>query len=313
MVQMCELTYGIEIETVGQDRRSIAEAIRTVVGGEMRFVGGAYDAWTVTAADGRKWSAVRDASLSSVTSAEIVSPILRYEDLQILQDVVRAVRAIGARVDSSTGIHIHIGAAPFNTAALVRLAKLVYKQEPLIYKALGIRYAREVRFAKPISPEFITKLERERPATMRDLNQAWYGFRNEHPFHYDQTRYCGVNFHNVWFRGTVEFRWFESTLHAGKVKAYVQFVLAIALKALNSKAAGSAKRAFNPACAKYDFRVWLLRLGMIGDEFKTARKHLLGLMPGDAAFKGGRPARPAVVIERAEAAPTAAPALAEVV
>jgi len=28
---------------------------------------------------------------------------------------------------------------------------------------------------------------------------------------------------------------------------------------------------------------------VIGDEFKTARKHLMANMPGDAAFKNGRP------------------------
>ena len=84
-------------------------------------------------------------------------------------------------------------------------------------------------------------------------------------------------------------RWFEATLHAGKVKAYIQFVLALATKALNGKAASSRKREFNPESARYDFRVFLLHLGLIGDEYKTARKHLLAAMPGDAAFKHGRP------------------------
>ncbi len=40
---------------------------------------------------------------------------------------------------------------------------------------------------------------------------------------------------------------------------------------------------FDSVSAKYDFRTFLLRLGLIGDEFKTARKHLLAAMPGDAA------------------------------
>ena len=102
-------------------------------------------------------------------------------------------------------------------------------------------------------------------------------------------RYHGVNLHNVWYRGTVEFRWFEGTLHAGKIKAYVQLVLAVAAKSLNGRAASSRKRAFNPQSARYDFRVFLLHLGLIGDEFKTARKHLLEAMPGDSAFKRGRP------------------------
>jgi hypothetical protein len=98
-----------------------------------------------------------------------------------------------------------------------------------------------------------------------------------------------VNLHNVWYRGTVEYRWFEGSLHAGKIKAYVQFCLAIAAKALNGRSASSRKRDFNPASAKYDFRVFLLHLGLIGEEFKTARLHLMKNMPGNAAFKMGRP------------------------
>ena len=31
--------------------------------------------------------------------------------------------------------------------------------------------------------------------------------------------------------------------------------------------------------------MWLLRLGMIGDEFKTARKHLLDNLEGNIAWK----------------------------
>ena len=36
---------------------------------------------------------------------------------------------------------------------------------------------------------------------------------------------------------------------------------------------------------KYTFRTWLLRLGMIGDEFKTARKFLLENLDGCIAWK----------------------------
>ena len=36
---------------------------------------------------------------------------------------------------------------------------------------------------------------------------------------------------------------------------------------------------------KYTFRVWLLRLGLIGDEFKTARHHLLKNLDGNIAWK----------------------------
>lgn len=38
---------------------------------------------------------------------------------------------------------------------------------------------------------------------------------------------------------------------------------------------------------KYTFRTWLLRLGMIGEEYKEARQQLLKNLSGNASFKGG--------------------------
>ena len=292
-----DLRFGIEIETVGQPRGEVAQAIQMTVGGTITSEPYGYNgkSYFVTDLQGRKWSVVHDGSLTSVPAhlrAEVVSPVLTYADLEQLQQVVRSLRTIRAKVDAKCGIHIHVDAAPFDAKQLCNLAKLVYKQEPLILHALGISAARLASYTKPIDPTFISRLEQQRPKTKDDLNVLWYGHSNHNPTHYDQTRYHGVNLHNVWYRGTVEFRWFEATLHAGKVKSYVQLCLAIAAKALNARSAASAKRAkraFDPASAKYDFRVFLLRLGLIGDEFKTARKFLLEPMPGNAAWKQGRP------------------------
>jgi hypothetical protein len=187
-----------------------------------------------------------------------------------------------------SGIHVHVDATAFDGRTLGNLAKIVYKQEALIPTALGVNETRRRSYSKPVSDDLIAQIERRRPRTRDQLNHIWYGYHNRQPQHYDSTRYHGVNLHNVWYRGTVEFRWFEGTLHAGKVKAYVQLVLAVAAKALNGRAASSRKRSFDPQSARYDFRVFLLHLGLIGDEFKTARKHLIAALPGDSAFKRGR-------------------------
>ena len=40
---------------------------------------------------------------------------------------------------------------------------------------------------------------------------------------------------------------------------------------------------------KYAMRTWLLRLGFIGDEFKTARELYTKRLDGDTAFRNGRP------------------------
>jgi hypothetical protein len=87
----------------------------------------------------------------------------------------------------------------------------------------------------------------------------------------------------VFQKGTIEFRLFNSTTHAGKVKAYIQFCLAISAQALNQRCASRAKT--QSTNEKYTFRTWLLRLGLIGDEFKTARLHLLEHLDGCIAWK----------------------------
>ncbi len=290
-----DIRFGIEIETVRQTREKVARAIQTVVGGTVRHIGTpqCHDPWEVEDDRGRKWKVVADGSLTNVDvkyRAEIVSPILVYGDMEQLQEVVRAVRAAGAHTSSQCGVHIHLDADAFTTKALVNLAKIVNKQEDLIVKALDVNDRRLTSYAKKVSGDFIEKIEKHKPKSKDELNKLWYGYQNYSPTHYDSTRYRGLNLHNVWYRGTVEFRYFNGTLHAGKIKAYIQFCLALGAKAINSNAASSRKRNLNPINSKYDFRVFLLGLGLIGDEFKTARQHLLANLEGDSAFRnGGRP------------------------
>lgn len=304
-MELREINFGVEIETVGRKRRRVAQAIQSVVGGRVRHEGQprSFDPWEVVDDRGATWRVVADASLSHVAShlrAEVVTPVLGYAEIPTLQKVIRAVRRCGARVDSHCGIHVHVDARRFDGRTLGNLAKIIYKQEPLILAALGVTENRQRSYTRPVRDDLIRDIERGRPRTRAELNRIWYGYHNQHPQHYDHTRYHGVNLHNVWYRGTVEFRWFEATLHAGKVKAYIQLVLAVAAKALNSRAASSRKRRFDPRSARYDFRVFLLRLNLMGDEFKTARKHLLALLPGDSAFRLGRPASAAQVDTQTE-------------
>ncbi len=290
-----ELRFGVEVEVGGQSRREVAIAIQSVVGGTVTHTGypASHDPWTVKDLRGREWRVVADASLTSVPrhlQAEVVTPILDYNDLEQLQEVVRAVRRSGSRALAEGGIHVHISGDRFDGRSLANLAKLVYKQEPLILHALGVSDARLARYTRPVDEQLIRRIEAQRPTTTDEVNRLWYGYHNANPVHYDSSRYRGLNLHSFWFRKSLEFRYFNSTTHAGKVKAYVQFCLAIAAMALNARAASSKKREFDPHSAKYDFRCWLLRLGLIGNEFKTARLHLMAKMPGSAAWKHGRPA-----------------------
>lgn len=286
-----EIRFGVEIETVKCTRKQVASAIQTVVGGGLTHIGSpnCFDPYHVVADDGRVWKVVADASLNNTPKrlqAEIVSPILTYEDIPMLQKLIRQVRTVaGAKISKQCGIHVHVDAATFNPKGLGNLIKIVNKQEDLIVEALGVNHSRLVRYAKKVKQDLVNNIVRRRPRTIEQLNRLWYGYRNHHPSHFDSTRYHGLNLHNVWYRGTVEFRYFEGTLHAGKIKSYIQFCLALSAKAINAKGASAKKRSLSHQSSKYDFRVFLLSLGLIGKEFKTARYHLLSNLQGDIAWK----------------------------
>jgi hypothetical protein len=156
---MKTLRFGIEIETVGLDREGAARAIASAVGGTARVaVGGG--GWEAIASDGRVWRAVPDGSLSGYRNAEIVSPVLGWEDMEKLQEIVRALHAAGARADASCGIHIHVDGSRFDAKELTSLTKIIHKQERLIEAALGIQSHRLARYCRPIDPAFIASLGR---------------------------------------------------------------------------------------------------------------------------------------------------------
>jgi hypothetical protein len=158
-----EINFGVEIETVKRTRERVARAIQAVVGGEVRHIGRpvSFDPWEVVDDQGRTWKVVSDGSLINVPGhlrAEVVSPVLAYEDIPILQEVIRAVRRCGAKVDRRCGIHIHVDATPFDGRTLANLAKIIYKQEALIITALGVNENRQNNYSKPVRDEFIRKI-----------------------------------------------------------------------------------------------------------------------------------------------------------
>ncbi len=84
-------------------------------------------------------------------------------------------------------------------------------------------------------------------------------------------------------RKTITFKFYEGDLDPDKLKAYTDFVTLINANAQNLKHASWKPTATdNP---KYSFRTWLLRLGMIGPEYKTTRKVLLANLEGNGAFR----------------------------
>jgi hypothetical protein len=293
-VSLKDLRFGIEIETIRLSRRNAVVAIARALKDEHDLDctttprGGFYDKQVCRLPDGREWVAMSDGSLSCGTHAEVVSPICTYADLPIIQTICRALRRAGAKVDASCGIHIHIDGAPFKAdpKAIVRLAKWHNKQENIVFAMLGTRASRVNQWTRPINQGFYSRIEKYRGANLNTIQRYWYegnGSYRGPSAHYDNSRYHALNLHSLFFRGTVEFRHFEATLHAGKVKAFIQFAAACAAYALNGKSAKGTKREFVAYRGKWDARILLRNLLLVGDEFKTCRLHLMDHLQGSSA------------------------------
>ena len=165
----------------------------------------------------------------------------------------------------------------------------MYSKEDILFKALKVQTSRESNYCQKVRPIVLEKIRRMPNSTisMEKLKQIWYGGRDGSHDHYDSTRYYALNLHAVFLKGTLEWRCFESTLHAGKVRANITLALAISAQAINQKCTQMRKTEIteNPA---FTFRTFLLRLGLIGPEYKNVREHLLANLEGDRAWRYDR-------------------------
>ena len=276
----------------GITRATAAKVIAGYFHTSATHIGGGYDSYTVKDPEDRNWKIMRDSSIectnrqgeraSQLYSVEFVSPICQYKDIETLQELVRALRNAGARVNGRCGIHVHVDASKHTPKTLRNIVNIMASKEDLLYKALDVNVRRE-HYCEKADTRFLDEVNKRPPLTMEQIKDMWYDGEDGSWRHYDDTRYHGLNLHSVFSKGTIEFRLFNSTLHAGKVKACVQLSLAISHQALIQKRAMRNKT--HSSNEKYTFRTWLLRLGMIGDEFKTARTHLLKNLDGNIAWK----------------------------
>ena len=294
--------FGIEIEMTGLTRKRASEVIAEYFGTTSRYVGTGYDTYAATDTKGRTWKCMSDSSITCQKklpsgkkcivgreyAVEVVTPILGYDDIEDLQEIVRKIRKAGGFTNASCGIHVHVDASKFEPKSLCVLLNLIMQKEDILYKALQVDSER-LRYCAKVNERLIEVINKKAPKTMQELADMWYadsrGSRNEH---YNVSRYRGLNLHATFTKGTIEFRIFNSTLHAGEIKAYIQFCLALTHQALTQKKA-SCKRSVSDN-EKYNMRCWLLRLGLIGDEFKTCRHHMTKNLNGDSAWRHGRSA-----------------------
>lgn len=291
MIGIKDQAFGLELEFSGISRRRAAQAIGQVITGNPHYdyEGGTYRKCTVIGSDGRKWIVEYDSSIATThggEECEFVTPKCTYEDIETVQECIRALRRAGAKVNDSCGIHIHVDGANHTAKSLKNLVFTFRAKEDLIFKAVAPNRENN-GYCKPIGDDLIQRIKGLKKLDGATMNDAWYETYtdawDDRNRHYHNSRYHALNLHSFWYRGSIEFRLFQSTLHAGEVRAWINLVLAMSAQAINAKRASAD--VLDNGNDKYAMRCWLLRLGFIGDEWKTVRKHLLKNLDGNAAWR----------------------------
>lgn len=305
ITEMKKQTIGVEVEMNNITREAAARKAATYFGtGRYQNTAGrnGYCTWSAWDAQGREWKFQKDVSIcgDDAHKCEMVTPILSYEDIPTLQEIIRILRKAGAKSDATRGcgVHIHIGAKGHTPQTLRNLANIMASHESLIAEALDLDHYRMSRYCRTVNPDFLEAVNKKKPTTMSELADIWYlenGAAYGRSHHYNDSRYHMLNYHATFTKGTIEFRLFQfdapadgkrNSLHAGQLKSYIQLCLALSQMVKSVKSASpKPQQNENP---KYAMRTWLLRLGFIGDEFKTAREVLTRRLSGNTAFRNGR-------------------------
>ena len=287
--------FGVEVEMTGITREKAARLVAEVLGTTPSHPeSNCYHTRTIADQAARKWKIMRDSSIEAIRSdgtsepldeyrVEFVTPPLNYSDIELLQNIIRKLRENGAKAHSSCGIHIHVDGANHTAVSLRRLVNFMTARQDLIYEALQIG-DRESNWCHKLNKTLLDAMKKDKNLTKEKAEEIWYSRANDgycggidHQ-HYNATRYHGVNLHSFFTKGTVEFRLFNSTLHAGKIKAYIQFCLAVSAWSITSqeKIVFRSMDGYTPEQKVTIMRNILThRLGLYGDEFKTCRLHLM--------------------------------------
>lgn len=204
-----EMTFGVEFEV------TIPSAIEIQVGG--------YHRGLPVAALPVGWNAQSDASIHATVAGhrgvEIVSPVLKGEDgLRQIVAVCKWLKSVGARVNGSTGMHVHVGFHGQSPKRVAMLVGLMAFHEMAFYAVTGTKARETANYSRPIKSSSAHKVI---------ADQRGGGINGTSRYHSLNV----TNLTNVRAK-TVEFRTFAGTTNQLKAVGYVRMCLALVERCL---------------------------------------------------------------------------------
>ena len=216
--------FGLEVE-YGGSRPAVVDALRVAGLSSLTHEHG-YAGHSST-----EWVVKYDASVSD--GGELVSPPLDFDDPEQRAQVnkaIAAVRSTGARTSSKAGIHIHVDCSDLTAEQVASVARCFTKFEDIIYRlaSSGWRNMRPEawNYCRPLDEAQVAAIARAK--TDVALRRAYLQRHDVGSVsHSDPARYRGINLQSYFYRGTVEFRVFNSSLNADRIQAYIAICVAL--------------------------------------------------------------------------------------
>ena len=248
---MCTLPKSL-LEGLQMDRKEMVKQLGQHFGVKAQYMGAPSFAYQIQTS-ARIITIDREGRITTESGKEVEFDTLINETMDEKEHIAYEVAVL---MEGHTG------------RTLRNLVNMIYSKQHLIKKSLGTTVdIVGADFSIGINEVPIETLE-DFKTTLEDIGE----------------KSCeGIEFD--FYKNTLTFSFLEEEVAPEKLEAYTQFVALLNQQAKELKRASAKVKPTDNE--KYAFRVWLLRLGMIGDEYKMARKILLENLDGNSAFRSG--------------------------
>lgn len=243
--------FKFHMMLTGRERKEVAALVAGHFGTQAVYQGTRGFGYLITTSTGSEW--LVDKAGAVVTEGQA------QDNVAELFAVLKVLEENGIEVQGQ--VAVTISTKEHNGMTLRNLVNILAGKERLISKAMGTGHPF-------IAPEMVEAINAVRLKTIEDFLEA---------------AGTEVSPGLVVTQDAITLRWFAATLNPEIIAAYVQFAFAVNAIALTQKYA--TPHAKETANEKYTFRVWLLRLGFIGDEYSASRKLFLGRLDGNGSFR----------------------------
>lgn len=229
--------FGIELEVSGISKEQAAEALQAA---GIETVAENYNHRTRT-----YWKATTDSSIRSDNglACEVVSPPLPYRESSflIIARVVAVLQSIGAQVNDSCGMHVHVDCRNITDPDFYRLLLTFYS-----------KFEGEIdSFVHSTRRDNSNNYCRTNKSLYDNWDRLWSSYVDMAPNCLTDVfstveRYHKLNFASYVRHGTVEFRQYQGTLDAKEIRAWIDFCVGL-VDITHNLVSRENKQIFRPA------------------------------------------------------------------